>query len=583
MRRTSLFIFIVMLAASGFAPAGKPAQTGFTIKSKTEAVTVDVVVKGPDGRFVPGLRLEDFELWEDGKRQELTNCRLTGPELEPAGNAPPEESRSGTGDETQPDGATNASARGRSVHQRVKTVIAFDMFSLQPGDLILAKQAISSYLREQVAPGDEFMLVAVGHQIDILQEFSGDPERLAAALEKVRPSSTAWQYKIKIQDIANEIALIENEPELALSILRTYLGDCAMCCQTVTGQLRVLCRYLGSLTGRKQLVYLSQGYALQPEVLARETARLITIPDDRMQGSSAPANSGASAARISAILGGAQQNALTSYLQQAIDEANRNQVSIYTVDTRGMIAIVPGGAAEYRTTPSTASIFRELNEKEVEGTHSFLFSMAEETGGKASLNSNDLSRSLGQAARDGRQYYMLAYQSNQDRHRSGWYHRLKVRVKRPDVSVTARKGYFDMDENQLLQQDLANALKFPALFRNPGMTIREEYADGRLTVQVRKPSRMLELLPAADELQGEWEVYVGLLGRDNRLAGGRWINAKHYTLTLNQEELKAFRRYEYLTGSLEGTVKPGEYTLSVIVREKPSGRMSVLTKLLKLN
>ena len=73
--------------------------------------------------------------------------------------------------------------------------------------------------------------------------------------------------------------------------------------------------------------------------------------------------------------------------------------------------------------------------------------MADETDGRAILNSNDLGRGLAQMMRDASAYYLLGYSSSAAP-TDGRFHQIRVRVKRPGIEVRARRGYWALKPDE---------------------------------------------------------------------------------------------------------------------------------------
>ena len=106
--------------------------------------------------------------------------------------------------------------------------------------------------------------------------------------------------------------------------------------------------------------------------------------------------------------------------RDAIAAANRHNVAVYPIDPSGLTTELGGG---------------EL------GRMAALRMVAEDTGGLAVVGTNNLSAMYQEIVRDNSAYYLLGYTPSTE-HRDGKFHDIRVRVKRPDLTVRARKGYF---------------------------------------------------------------------------------------------------------------------------------------------
>jgi VWFA-related protein len=129
---------------------------------------------------------------------------------------------------------------------------------------------------------------------------------------------------------------------------------------------------------------------------------------------------------------------LDSDLREIFDTANRNNVSIYAVDPRGL----PGFEFDINE-----NVNLQVDSKYLTATQDSLRVMAENTDGRAIVNRNDLDVGMKQITRDSSAYYLIGYNSSQAPS-DGKFHEIKVRVKRPGVQVRARKGYWALTREE---------------------------------------------------------------------------------------------------------------------------------------
>src|SRR5205085_3666709 len=119
-------------------------------------------------------------------------------------------------------------------------------------------------------------------------------------------------------------------------------------------------------------------------------------------------------------------------LRELYDTANRNNVSIYAVDPRGL------GVFEFDI---NEGVGMQTDQKYLASTLDTLRTLAENTDGRAIVNRNDLATGMKQIIRDASGYYLLGYTSA-SAPTDGKFHSIEVRVKRPNVEIRARKGYW---------------------------------------------------------------------------------------------------------------------------------------------
>ena len=147
----------------------------------------------------------------------------------------------------------------------------------------------------------------------------------------------------------------------------------------------------------------------------------------------------------------AAQMDMEQLLRDVYDEANKNNVSLYTVDPRGL-AVSEFDVSDGNVNPTTDRAY-------LTQTMDTLRTLAVETDGRAIVNRNDLVGGMRQIVRDVSAYYLLGYNSTHTA-ADGKFHEIKVRVKRPGIQIRARKGYWALTHEEF---SLSKALpKAPA-------------------------------------------------------------------------------------------------------------------------
>ena len=114
---------------------------------------------------------------------------------------------------------------------------------------------------------------------------------------------------------------------------------------------------------------------------------------------------------------------LQTDIQETYEAANRNNVSIFPIDPRGL-TMNPGGF-------------------QIDG----LRSLASETGGRAIVNQNDIRGALSQLSNEAMAYYLLGFVSAHPA--DGKFHHITVRTKRRKVNVNARSGYWALSDAEV--------------------------------------------------------------------------------------------------------------------------------------
>jgi VWFA-related protein len=372
-------------------------------------VEVDAAVTDAHGGFVADLRSEDFELLEDGKPQDVSTFSLVDLPAVPRPASPRPAALP-----LEPDVRRNDAAS-------IERVLVLVLDDLHTGALrsASAKRLARQFIERYVGPRDLVSVIHTSGRSGASQEFTQSPSLLLASVEKfqggrlrsttleqldenARQRDTQNRADIRMRQVADPLDV--ERARQAESLLRTLqrLGD-----------------ELAETRGRrKSVVLISEGidYDLTNSV-------------------------GQTASGISTFMS-SEASSVLSRLRQAISALTRGNVTLYGIDPSGLAT---GGETgiEVGAFPETPllGLSPTAVQDEMQRSQDSLRVLSEETGGVASVSSNDFSGAFGRILRDNSRYYLLGYHTN-DARRDGRFRKIEVRVKRPDLRVQARKGYF---------------------------------------------------------------------------------------------------------------------------------------------
>lgn len=430
MRRTTALMPLVclfLLALNVHAqkknptPTPTPVEQDDVVRISTELVQTDVTVFDKDGKFVSGLKPEEFELLIDNKPQPITYFEsiVTG------GRAEEARLRAAGGKKsTQP-----APAEGESTSDAGRTVLFFvnDMH-LDPGSIARTHKTISNFIDNMLGPNDQVAITSASGQIGFLQQLTNNPAVLRAALDRIKivPGATPDIQQPYISPYAAYLVVERHDRDLFNALVdqtlrangmrdppdrpiaasmveqrtRTILvqGDAVV--KNALSSLVSLMRSTAKLPGRKLVFFISDGF-----------------------------------------MGNFTGSDFTTMMERATTIANRSSVVIYSIDARGL---------------STDSMFDASNgggfdpsgimQSRLSGERTFmqepLHALAADTGGRALLNSNDLTGGVARALDETSRYYLLAWRPENDAQRASNFKKIKVTIAgRPDLKVQLRRGY----------------------------------------------------------------------------------------------------------------------------------------------
>ena len=421
----------VIVCFATLTQAQRPAdQTQDRVVISKDEVPLDVVVRDKKGKVIRDLTVADFEVYEDGVKQELSSFRFvssTAAENDtPATNPTNPASVTVTRETktTSPPTAAGVSA----------VALVFDRLS--PESRLRARDAALNYLGESVKKSELVGVFLTDLSVIVLQPFTYDTQLVKSGIERAGTyassvfSSNSAELRAARDVVANDMLKpksgLEGRPAegtefivpgaaMALHSLERWneLQRDQQGNATTHGLLHIAAA-LRALPGRKAVIFFSEGLVLPPSVIEA--------------------------------------------FRSVVNEANRSNVSFYSVDVAGL-----------RTESKTSEARKEINSrsqarmaqlgstadpngpmtKELERNEDILRSnpdsglgqLASDTGGFLITDTNDLKDRLQKVDEDLHSYYLLSYSSNNQKY-DGHFRRIEVKLKRSGLNVQSRKGYY---------------------------------------------------------------------------------------------------------------------------------------------
>lgn len=548
----------ILAFLSLFAPAllqAAPQEEGPPVfRALSDLVLVDLVATDGKGRFVADLRVEEIRVLADGKPRKIRYFRLErgGPAEEPAGTpAAPDSS-------PRPD--------------RLPGGFVVFLLDLQTMDLNSAersKEAVREFLRSGMDSRDHAMLVTIRPPLRVLQPFTRELVKLEQALDRVsvrRQQATLLEFAEEVDKIFERFErtgkrhfnreldpatpYVEMEAQQYLVNLRTRQD---LSCRAISA----LSRYLGSLPGRKRVLYFSEGYPLHIN------QRVSEIVQKRSEiGLYGPFHT--PLVRSSRLRTGSLVSVFMRNLRSAIDRANRSQVSVYSIDPRGTMTFPVEMSGYFDTADMEASL-------------EFLANLSEDTGGLLFANENDLSQPIQAAYRDKDSYYLLGYVPDAKLEK-GKFRRIEVKVKRKGLKLRYRQGYEEIDPVETAQADLGNAFKFPDLYRDFPFRLSVRTRGEQWVVRPRIPNRALFFVADGDRKRCQLEIFGISFNESGEPLGEDFLFVKALELDFSEPELVSFlQKYQTVGPALEAKWPENGRSLVVVLRQRLSGKLSAAT------
>ena len=393
-------------------PNAPPSQP--TFRTGINFVRVDAIVTDKQGRPVADLKPEDFEVQEDGQLQKVETFKLIRVDGNPPpGEAAPREINSIYAEESE--------ARRDDVRL---FVIFFDDYHVRLGASLAVKDDLVRFVETQIGPLD---MVAMMYPLDPLRAVSFTRNKKAVIQQILGWQGRKYQYIPPRNVFEEEYA---NYPTEMVEKIRNQVSLSA---------LRGLMTRLGGMReGRKTVIVVSEGYTdYVPPQLRSSNAQSGTrgLGTSAMTGDASVDPMGAMAEDRRRFFGDMDIRLL---MRDVTTDANRNNVSLYMLDPRGLAGF------EFDI---NEGVGLTMDSNSLRSTQDSLRVMADETDGRAIVNRNDLGGGLAQMMRDASAYYLLGYSSSAAP-TDGRFHQIRVRVKRPGIEVRARRGYWALKPDE---------------------------------------------------------------------------------------------------------------------------------------
>jgi VWFA-related protein len=597
--RARLSAFLLFALTLNVVPASLgQTQTGATPpprqRDEDEVVTVgsaevvlDALVKDKRGRPVKNLKAEDFEVYEDGVRQDVTSFRLVSRAVDTV---------------TQPGAPAAPAATPRPNAERVPPslgigAVALVFDRLSPDSRARARDAAQKYLETGLGPGDFVGVFVINQSLQVVQPYTNDVQLARRAVEDAgsrgtSPSASAADAvnsaAARQQSLSNAAdatestmaggaagpagagAMADAAAQMGATATEQALNDMtARSLETferierdqmgyaTTNGLLALVNSMRRVQGRKSIIFFSEGIAIPPDVQEQ--------------------------------------------FKSVISNANRANVSIYAVDAAGLRTSSPNELARRemmqrggRRLNQVASgrddtsgpMMRGMERNEdllTLNPDSGLGRLANETGGRLIADTNDIAPRLREAAEDMHSYYVLSYVPK-NRALDGRFRTISVKLaNHSDFEVQTRKGYFAIEMTDGSPTMAYEAPALAALGRGgqaAAFPLRAAAYNFPAAGRADLTSLVVQVPPGAvtyaadnDKKTFRTDFSVVVLVKD---AAQRVVRkfSNQYLLGGPLAQLEAARRGEIIFYR-EAELPPGRYTVAVAAYDALTGQASV--------
>lgn len=540
------------------------------VKISTALIQIDVTVTDSKGNIVTDLKPEDFEIYENGEKQDITTFSFVS-----AGKALTKAERREIKEARKDQPEVPVPPREIKPEQVRRTIaLVVDDLSLSFESTHFVRRALRNFVEEQMQDGDFVAIIRTGAGIGALQQFTSDKNLLFAAIKKItwNPRGRGGIGAIApISVAAGDLDPKDNSVD-GRKVDEDELRNETYINQTLSA-VRYIIKGMDELPGRKSIMLLSDGFSLFSP----------------------------------SAVGNGSNSVILNELRKVVDAANRATVVVHTMDARGLQPLFltaaddtgsrtigpPGSGGAVVTSDK---IFRANQGRAGDffDSQGGLVYLAKETGGFSFLNSNDMSVGIRKMLNEN-SYYLLGYQPDGDTFDAdkNRFNKFEIKVKRDDLKVRYRSGFFGVtdeefrktEENLTPKQKILDAMYSP--FGVNDITLRLNTLFGNDEKQGSFVRSLLHVntddLVFKDEGNGRKRLTFDILAAsfDTKGVAQNEIS-KTYDVTLSGEKYERFVKEGFVYFFTFPVKKEGAYQMRVVIRDHASGKVGSASQFIEI-
>jgi VWFA-related protein len=525
----------------------KPAdKDDDVVKISTTLIQLDVTVTDSKGKIVTDLKPEDFEVYENGEKQQITNFSFITSLPETKASPTPKPDKNAVGAPIPP-----VQIRPEQVRRTIALVV--DDLGLSFESVHFVRRALKKFVDEQMQPNDFVAIIRTGSGIGALQQFTSDKNLLYAAIEKITWNplgrSGISAFAPIEQDPTEEEETEEEEAGSRDSVKEFNEFREDIFSVGTLGAINFVVKGMQELPGKKSIMLFSDGFVVCTPENPDRCARILDS------------------------------------LRELTDLCNRASVTIYAQDARGLQ--YTGLTAADRVNGNPQSIQNAFSSRSAElfDKQDGLAYLARETGGKAVFNNNNLNIGLEKLLEDTKGYYLLGYQPDSDTFDATKrrFNKLNIKVNRPGVTVNYRSGFFGVADSDIKRpapvtqtpaQQIQKALASP--FSVNGISLKLNTLLGKdakngtfVNSLLHVDAKDLKFIDTPDGMKkAVFDVLAINFGENGTIIDQI---SKTYTLTAkNNETYQNLIKNGFVYHFLFPIKKPGAYQMRVAIRDTTS-------------
>jgi VWFA-related protein len=498
-------------------------------------IILNATVRDREGNLIDDLKREDFTILEDGVAQAIVTFALE--------KIPTSTAQVLAGEQARTPAVVNLSSvpvadvRKEVFRNKRLIVLFFDLSSLDTETLLRSVEAAERFVTDQSSSHDLVAIATYSSELELLQDLTNDREVVMSVLGGLHPveAGDASEEELGDEETSDEVFVPD---DIQFNVFNTDRRLSA---------LETVAKMYAEFPERKSLIYFSSG---------------MTTTGIENQ----------------------------SQIRSTVDFANQSNMTFYSVDSRGLVALPPGGGASRgsaggRAMFSGGAVSRQTGN--LFGSQETLATLAYDTGGDVFQDTNDLGRVFLKVLDDTRTYYVLGYYTSNGK-RDGRFRNLKVLVNRPDVKVSHRRGYYALKEftkwtETERDRQLEEALGVDRPFSEVPFILQADYfmsdnGDNMVPISVQLAGYGVVFENKGNRREAQFELIAQVLDRQGKVAGVARDTVRVRLPVPSAEKIQA-GQILYHTGF---RLRPGTYDLKFLIRDNRTGKLGTFVQSLEV-
>jgi VWFA-related protein len=591
-RRTSILLSVLTLSSvysiNSQTASQQQQREEPAVRIRANEVSLDIVVRDKKGRPVKDLTAPDFEVYEDGVRQQIGSFRFVL---------------------RQPTEGANKTAGAKNgkevVAPRVEAprdaasagVIALVFDRLSPEARALARKAGLAYADEGITGGGFTGVFGIDQALRTIQSYTDNPELIRQAVERATSTTTSTYASGagKVRDLSDKNTALSQEISSGESA-----ASAAGAARDAAGASAAGAT-IGQAAAQQALNEMETRIIENFEALERDQQGFATI-NSLLAVITPMRNLPGRKTIIFFSEGLSLPESVQTKFPAVINAANRANVSIYAIDSAGL-RIESGAAEAAREINSLASRRMQQAAKGTDSIQSAPYTkalernedllrldprsglgqLADQTGGFLIHDTNDLKAGLRRIDDDMRAYYVLTYTPKNEDY-NGQFRHIAVKLNRQNLEAQTRKGYYavesvgdlpmlDYEAPAIAASHNARPNSNTSSFRGAALDFPATGRPGLAVILGEAPISAFTLSPASDKktYNADFSI-IALIGDQS----GKIVQkvSQHYPLSGPIEKLEAAKKGDVLFYR-EVQLPPGRYTVELIAYDGPLRKADV--------